>query len=356
MLGETLKGRYVVQDFLEKGGMSSIFLAWDQIDHIHVVIKTLPRELAEHPNLVKRMEREGKAIESLNHPNIIRIFDQFRIDDGRPAIVLEFMQGGSVRTLLNEYREKNRAMPIDYALSLIIPVVEAMSVVHGIQIIHRDLKPTNILLRHDRRIPVVADLGVAKNLLKSRITKTNAVLGTPYYMSYEQAAGREVDVRTDIYSIGVILYEMVTTRRPYHVNNVADLLTAMQNQTPYQVAKLRKSASPILGNVIHKCLSIEPDNRYQTMEQLLKELEKAQEHQSSYSPNTDLTQNISDRSINHPEIGSGTAEAPPHSQKETAGNHSINQTNKSNLILGIIVVAIVIAFAALILFLLGVFG
>lgn len=357
--GETLKGRFVIQDFLEKGGMSSIYLAWDQIDKRHVVVKTLPRELADQPKLIERTEREGKAIASLNHPNIIRIFDHFRIDDGRPAIVLDFMQGGSIRTLLSEYQEKNRAMPIDYALSLMIPVIDAMSFAHAIQIIHRDLKPTNILLHHDRRSAVVADLGVAKNLLESRITKTNAILGTPYYMSYEQAAGREVDARTDIYAIGVILYEMVTTRRPYHVNNVADLLSAMNNQTPYRVTKLRQSASPKLEAVIHKCLEIDPANRYQTMTLLLNDLKAARDHQSTYSYKPDPT-NPTSAPYSAEELSPNTAGYQPAGPSPTvpqqASDRSAPNGNRSGIILGVIAALVFLSFVALILFLMGVFG
>ncbi|MFK7804503.1 MAG: serine/threonine protein kinase [Anaerolineae bacterium] len=351
--GETLKGRFLIQDFLEKGGMSSIYLAWDQIDKRHVVVKTLPRELADHPKLIERTEREGKAIASLNHPNIIRIYDHFKIDDGRPAIVLDFMQGGSIRTLLSEYQEKNRAMPIDYALSLMIPIIDAMSFAHAIQIIHRDLKPTNILLHHDRRSAVVADLGVARNLLESRITKTNAVLGTPYYMSYEQAAGREIDARTDIYAIGVILYEMITTRRPYHVNNIADLLSAMQTQTPYPVTKLRQSASPKLEAVIHKCLQIKADDRYQTMTLLLNDLKEAREHQSTYSYQPDPS-NPTPPPHNPNDISPNTGATQPQQMGHVPDPHATG--SRSGIILGVIAALVFLAFVALILFLMGVFG
>jgi serine/threonine protein kinase len=382
--GETLKERFVIQDFLEKGGMSSIYLAWDKVDKRHVVVKTLPRELADQPKLVERMEREGKAIASLKHPNIIQIFDQFRLDDGRPAIVLDFMQGGSVRTLINEYNEKNRAMPIDYALSLMIPVVDAMSFVHSIQIIHRDLKPTNLLLHHNRRSAVVADLGIAKNLLESRITKTNAILGTPHYMSFEQATGAEVDARADIYAIGVMLYEMVTTRRPFQITNVANLLSSMQNQTPYRVTKLRPSASPLLEKIIHQCLQINREDRYQTMAQLRDDLQEAKEQQaeqSSQSSQTvgstaadsfgaDLAPSISPPPSQHQAQHQASnpfaqENAPEGSEitsvKPSAGadRSPISTTPPSGVRLGIVMgffAAIVfIAFVALVLFLAGVF-
>lgn len=206
-------GRYRIQGELGRGGMSTVYLAHDPHFERDVAIKLLPLELLHQPTFRRRFEREAKVVAALDHPAIVPVYD-FGEEDGQPFLVMRFMMGGSLTDRLRE-----GAMSIKEAAAIIGRLAPALDEVHAHGVVHRDLKPSNILF-DNRNDPYISDFGTAKiHKAHTKLTETGGAVGTPAYMSPEQIQGdSELDGRSDIYSLGVILFEMLTGKHPYQTN------------------------------------------------------------------------------------------------------------------------------------------
>ena len=200
-------GRYQVMERIGRGGMASVYRARDpQLDR-DVAVKVLPSFDNEDPTFVERFRREAQAVARLNHPNIIQVHD-FGDDKGFSYIVMKYVTGG---TLLDRIGSR---LPMAQVLGLIAPVGEALAYAHRQGVVHRDIKPANVLLDEDGR-PKLSDFGLARMLEgSSGLTQANSVLGTPEYMAPEQALGRTADQRSDLYSLGIIIYQMLLGQTP----------------------------------------------------------------------------------------------------------------------------------------------
>lgn len=269
-------GSYRVLKHLGTGGMGNVYLALDTHLNRKVALKLLPPELTANPGFFRRFEQEARTASALNHPNILTILG-FPEISGRPIIVSEFIEGQTLRALLARKIELPRAL--DFA----IQITSALSAAHAAGIVHRDLKPTNIMIRPDGYVKVI-DFGLAK-LAQRRVgtrrpyepwTQPGAVLGTVGYMSPEQAKGEEVDTRTDIWSIGVILYEMVARGRPFEGSTDSHTVVAILDEPPRPIPENEK-VPPELVAVINRALAKDKKARYQTAEDMLSDLNRVQE-------------------------------------------------------------------------------
>jgi serine/threonine protein kinase/Flp pilus assembly protein TadD len=277
----TRLGRYEIRSKIGAGGMGEVYLAQDTKLDRKVALKILPAEVAAHPDRMKRFVQEAKTASALNHPNIITIYEIEDIDSVN-FIATEFIDGETLRQHMNLKHVK-----IAEALDLSVQIASALSAAHAAGIIHRDIKPENIIRRHDGIVKVV-DFGLAKLSEKTDTgevdteaatkalvqTEPGVVMGTVAYMSPEQARGMAVDARTDIFSLGVVIYEMVAGRAPFGGATKSDLMVALLERDPPPLARFAPEAPAELERLVMKTLAKDRDERYQTAKDLLIDLKR----------------------------------------------------------------------------------
>ena len=255
--------------------MGEVFLAQDTKLERSVALKLMSAELASDPNQRKRFRTEARAASALTHPNICVIHEVGETEDGRPFLAMEFVEGQTLDILIQQRRLKIREI-----LRLGAEVAEALDAAHSRGIVHRDIKPANIMLDRRARAKVL-DFGLAKRFAKDDLgqtttslaqTHSGSLIGTPHYMSPEQALGRDVDERTDIFSLGVVLYELVTGQRPFLGRTVGETINNVVNQPPGPLGLENPRVTPALDSIIFKCLQKDPANRYSTAKALDEDL------------------------------------------------------------------------------------
>jgi len=290
LVGRTL-GHYSVISVLGAGGMGEVYLARDTKLDRRIALKLLPAQYTQDPARIKRFEREARAASALNHPNIITIYEVSEVE-GHHFIAAEYVDGRTLREMMSIGR-----VAMKDAIEIAIQTASALSAAYEAGIIHRDIKPENIMVRPDGYVKVL-DFGLAK-LTEARkssgatkasdddLAKTNpgTVLGTVRYMSPEQAVGQEVDHRSDVFSLGVALYELVTGVLPFKGHTPAATLDAITNHHPMPITQVRPGLHPELERIISRALEKDLDMRYQTASDLRAELKRLQrELDSSSSP------------------------------------------------------------------------
>lgn len=269
--GTCLDDRYEIIKTLGEGGFAHVYLALDKELSRKVAIKILKLDLADNSKLeLERFKRESRALAQLQHPNIIRILSGQLIDDCTPIIVMEYLEGQTLRAFLSEQEKVNPELYIN----ILLQAVEGLSHAHKAGFVHRDLSPANIfLLRESSELRVrLLDFGLSRmvNEATLKLTKTGQVLGSPAYMSPEQARGGQIDARSDIYSLGCVMYEMFCGKQAFYADTAIGIIYMQQNTYP---------AAPIfslednnleekLKGIILKCLQKEPESRFQTCDEL----------------------------------------------------------------------------------------
>ncbi|HEY4898214.1 MAG TPA: protein kinase, partial [Candidatus Nanopelagicaceae bacterium] len=275
LTGEIIDNRYELVTLIASGGMASIYKATDRRLDRFVAVKIMHPHLANDEEFVNRFIREAKAIAALSHPNIVSIQDQGWNEGGTPAvfIVMEYIDGFTLRDLLIE----RGPLSPDELLRYMIPVVSALAQAHNLGINHRDLKPENILISHDGRIKI-ADFGLARGgLLGNTMTvESSVVLGSVSYLSPEQVERGVSDARSDIYSLGVVLFELLTGRKPYDGDTPIQIAFKHVNERVPVPSTIRPGIPASLDAVILKATSPNPDQRQRNGAELLEELTKIQ--------------------------------------------------------------------------------
>ncbi len=263
MIGTTIS-HYRILEKLGGGGMGVVYKAEDSRLGRHVALKFLPDKLADDRQPLERFQREARAASALNHPNICAIHD-IGEHENRPFIVMEMLEGQTLK-----YRIEDKPLDTDEVLELGIQMVGALDAAHTKSIVHRDIKPANIFITTLGQAKVL-DFGLAKSItaadsdgVTQDLTESGALIGTVDYMSPEQAIGQPLDHRTDIFSFGVVLYEMATGRHPFRGSSPTDTLASIIKQTPTSLARYAQDAPGELGRIIEKTLAKAPDERYQT--------------------------------------------------------------------------------------------
>ena len=277
MIGTTL-GHYKIVGKLGHGGMGEVFRAEDTKLKREVALKVLPSDLSGDEERLSRFQREAESIAALNHPNIVTIYS-VEEDGGTHFLTMELVGGKSLDKII----QKN-GLPLDEVFDIAVPLADALSGAHEKGIIHRDLKPANVMVSEEGRVKIL-DFGLAKLLQEpaesqsaddqatEALTQEGRVLGTIPYMSPEQVQGRELDARSDIFSLGVILYEMVTGDRPFAGDTSADLISAILRDTPDSASEVKMDLPHHLGRIIRHCMEKNPKRRYQSALDVRNELE-----------------------------------------------------------------------------------
>ena len=268
LIGQHIE-QYEIRRHIARGGMADVYLAYDDALRRRVALKIMLPALAADDQYVNRFRREAQTAARLDHPNIIHIYSIGQLKDGRPYIAMQYVEGGTLRDTLVKLSSEGRLVETNQSLSIIGKMADALQVAHQAGIMHRDIKPSNILIRPDGR-PVLVDLGIAAVEGSPKITHTGTLIGTPHYMSPEQATGKRVDPRSDIYSLGVILYELLAGRRPFEAEDAMAVLHQHIYEQPPPLENFRPDLAPETVYLVHRCLRKEPEQRFQTAAELSK--------------------------------------------------------------------------------------
>ncbi|MGD8869528.1 MAG: protein kinase, partial [Gemmatimonadales bacterium] len=303
MIGETF-GHYHIVERIGKGGMGEVYRARDNRLDRDVALKILPEDAAS-ADRVRRFEREAKAVAALKHPNIVTIHSVEEID-GRQCLTMELVEGKTLTELIPP-----GGMTLERFFDIAIPLADALSAAHTKGITHRDLKPSNVMLDADGR-PKVLDFGLAKLFTAPEsaddetvvgddsVTAEGKIVGTVYYMSPEQAEAKEIDHRSDIFSLGVVLYEMATGDRPFQGDTPISTISSILKETPPAVTAKKSTLPRHLARVINRCLHKNPDKRFQTARDVCNELEELKKEVESGDIELSSTGSISTDALDLP--------------------------------------------------------
>ena len=269
--GQTVVGgRYELRGLLGRGGMAEVYEGFDLRLGRAVAVKQLSAKLAADPTAQARFGREARAAASLNHPNIASVFDTGEDTDPEtgisiPYIVMELVEGSTLRAVLDE----GAPLPPERAFSIMQSVLDALATSHAAGIIHRDIKPANVMIT-PAGVAKVMDFGIARAVdeTSTSLTQTAAVIGTAHYLSPEQASGKSVDQRTDLYSTGCLLFELLTGRAPFVGETSISVAYQHVREEPIPPSQLNPALSPAVDAVVLKSLAKDPDERYQSAEEM----------------------------------------------------------------------------------------
>ena len=287
MVGQTL-GRYRILEKLGEGGMGEVYRAEDTELDRQVALKLLRPEMADAPERLERFRCEAKAAAALNHPSIVTIHS-IEEADGQPFLTMELVDG---KTL--DHHIPEGGITEDRFLNLAVPLADALGIAHAKGIVHRDLKPANIMVTDEGQVKIL-DFGLAKlratttvegesELDTLRFSQEGLLMGTVPYMSPEQVQGKEADNRSDIFSLGVVLYEMATGQRPFEGENSATLISSILRDEPRPVTEINHEASHRLSRVIRRCIEKDAERRFQSAIDLRNELEELSSDETPYAP------------------------------------------------------------------------
>lgn len=269
MIGRRLSGRYKILEMIGGGGMANVYLAHDIILDRHVAVKVLRPEFSNDDEFIKRFRREAHSATSLNHPNIVSIYDVGEEDDIY-FIVLEYVEGKT----LKQYIQQNKVISIEEVIDIMKQITSAIEHAHQNQIVHRDIKPHNILLDNLGHVKVT-DFGIAMALTATSITQTNSVLGSVHYLSPEQARGGMANKKSDIYSIGVVMFELLTGRLPFSGESAISIaLKHLQSETP-SPKRWNPDIPQSVENIVLKATVKDPFRRYDSVTDMRMDLETA---------------------------------------------------------------------------------
>jgi len=258
-------GRYQIKSELGRGGMATVYRAFDPSFDREVAIKVLPREMMHDPQFRARFEREIKMVAGLEHPSIVPVYD-VGDEDGQPYFVMRLMTGGSLSDLISQGR-----IPLEDTARIVSKIAQGLAYAHKKGVIHRDLKPDNILF-DDNDDPFISDFGVARLTESASSLTGSGVIGTPAYMSPEQAQGTEIDSRSDIYGLGVIIYQMLSGSQPYSADTPMGVVIKHITEPVPEILSMIPSLPPDVDNLIKRAMAKDKTKRYSTAVELAKAL------------------------------------------------------------------------------------
>jgi eukaryotic-like serine/threonine-protein kinase len=279
-IGEIVGERYEVLSLLGSGGMGTVYKAYDRELGRAVAIKVVRPEYASHPEMLQRFKQEIILTQQISHKNVIRIFD-LGIAPGLLYISMEYIDGQDLAALMAKGR-----LPVEETVRIMREVFLALDAAHSEGIVHRDLKPQNILIGTQGKASVM-DFGLARSLEQPNVTRAGVLVGTPYYMSPEQAKGESADARSDLFAAGIIFYELLTGVIPFHADTILASLLKRTHETPLEPSRVDQSVPPALSRLVTKCLANNPEQRYQSAADIIPDLDAAMQG-SSLAPTEEI--------------------------------------------------------------------
>ena len=286
-IGTVIESRYRVEERIGHGGMAEVYLATDIISKKPVAIKMIREDVMKNPVNLRRFENEALISASLNHENIIKVYNHGRVDD-RAYIANEYVKGQTLKDIL-DFRG---SLSLEEALSVMIQLVSALSYAHKHNIIHRDVKPQNIYLLPDGTLKL-GDFGIAQaDGLDDSLTMTNDIIGSVYYLAPEISKGSEATPQSDIYATGITFFEIITGRVPFMKENAVNIAVAHIKEKFPSVKKYLPNCPKEIERVIYKCCKKNPKDRYKSMDELLEDLKEIKSNPNLYKEKKSLIARI----------------------------------------------------------------
>jgi tRNA A-37 threonylcarbamoyl transferase component Bud32 len=280
MIGTVLSGRYKLEAKLGSGGMSTVYLARDTTLDRQVAVKVMHREMSEQADQLQRFRQEARAVAKLSHPNVVAVIDAGE-DGGHPYIIFEYVEGETLKQRINRIG----ALDAQEALAYAIEIARGLTVAHARNMVHRDIKPQNVLIDAEGRAKLT-DFGISRQLEQDGMTATGRVLGTTDYVAPEQALGHPVDQRSDIYSLGVVLYEMLVGQVPFQADSQVGVAMKHVNEELPDVQQRRPELSAAAAMVVERATTKDPAQRYQRVGELIDDLSTALEVEAARAGST----------------------------------------------------------------------
>jgi serine/threonine-protein kinase len=280
MIGTVLSGRYRLDAKLGSGGMSTVYLASDETLDRPVAVKVMHREMSEEADQLERFHQEARAVAKISHPNVVSVIDAGE-DSGHPYIVFEYVEGETLKQRI----ARVGSLEIQDAIAYAIEIARGLSIAHARNMVHRDIKPQNVLIDDEGRAKLT-DFGISRQLEQDGMTATGRVLGTTDYVAPEQAMGREVDPRSDIYSLGVVLYEMLVGQVPFHADSQVGVAMKHVNEELPDVQRRRPEVSASVAMVVERATAKDPGERYQDVGEMIDDLSTALEVEAARAGST----------------------------------------------------------------------
>ena len=265
--GTILAERFEILQLLGQGGMGAVYKARDTELERLVALKLIRPELASHPEILRRFKQELILAREVTHRNVIRIFDLGQAQ-GIKFITMEYVEGRDLKSLIHE---KGKFTAED-AVPIVLQIAAALEAAHTAGVVHRDLKPQNVMSDKDGRVYVM-DFGIARSLEHQGMTQTGALMGTPEYMSPEQAKGEKVDARSDLFALGIIFYEMLTGISPFKAETAMAMMFKRTQERATPLSQLNLGVPPVISDIVSKCLETKAEERYQSAREVITDLE-----------------------------------------------------------------------------------
>jgi serine/threonine protein kinase len=326
-------GRYEVGALLGRGGVGQVYAATDRRLGRPVAVKVLRHDLAEQPAVRRRFETEARAAARLTHPNVVAVYDSGE-DDGVPYLVMEQLPG---RTLADEFA--NGPLRVERSRELAVEILGALAVAHTAGIVHRDIKPANVLLTRDGHVKV-ADFGIAKTAEAADQTLTGQLVATPAYLAPEQAAGEPASPRSDLYALGVVLYEALSGRRPFPGETPLAVLRAIEEARPVPLEQTRPGLPPSLVAVVKRAMARDPSQRFASAAAMTAAIESAG---SDTGPVASTEETVRVETVSH-DGATQTLQPAPRRQPRARPSHMSQPRLRTLVALGVaVVVAVVVA-------------
>jgi len=264
--GELIDNRYKIVKSIGEGGMANVYLAWDTILERDVAVKILRGDLADDEKFIRRFQREANSASSLKHPNVVEMYDVGE-DNGKYFIVMEYVDGKTLKSLI----KKRGALNLTEAIDIMMQLTSGIACAHDSYIIHRDIKPQNVMILEDGRVKIT-DFGIAMALNNNELTQTNSVMGSVHYLPPEQASGSGSTIKSDIYSLGILMFELLTGKVPFKGDNAVEIaIKHMKDQIP-SVCNINNTIPQSVENIVLKACAKNPKNRYQTVSEMHEDL------------------------------------------------------------------------------------
>lgn len=264
--GQKINDRYEILQTIGEGGMANVYLAKDPILERNVAIKVLRGDLANDEKFVRRFQREALSASSLSHPNIVEIYDVGE-DNGNYYIVMEYIPGKNLKQLL----KKRGSLTVHEVVDIMLQITSAMSVAHDSMIIHRDLKPQNILIMEDGGVKIT-DFGIAMALNATQLTQTNSAMGSVHYFPPEQANGKGATLKSDVYSLGIMMFELLTGELPFRGENAVEIALKHLKEPIPEIRSINPNIPQSVENIIIKATAKNQKNRYNNVNEMHEDL------------------------------------------------------------------------------------